>query len=125
MTVTPESFRISRPEFSSETDYPDATIAAQIASAELRMKSDVWGDLRDQGIELLVAHNLTMSMRARKNAAASSAGGLVASKSVDKVSISYDTSTHTYQGAGAFNLTIYGIEFWQLANMMGAGGWQL
>ena len=125
MTVAPDSFRISRPEFSSVTDYPDATIAAQIASAELRVKSDVWGDLRDQGIELLVAHNLALSTRARKNVATGSAGGLVASKSVDKVSISYDTSMHTYQGAGAFNLTLYGVEFWQLANMMGAGGWQL
>lgn len=125
MTVTLASFRTARPEFSSITDFPDATVSAQIASAGLRIKDDVWGDLSDLGIELLVAHNLSMGKRAQRGGSTGSAGGLIASKSVDKVSISYDTSTYTFDGAGAFNLSIYGVEFWQLANMMGAGGWQL
>ena len=52
-------------------------------------------------------------------------GGVVSGKGVDGASISYDTSTGTEEGAGFWNLTLYGREYWQLMQMLGAGGVQL
>ncbi|ECC3368559.1 TPA: DUF4054 domain-containing protein, partial [Escherichia coli] len=47
------------------------------------------------------------------------------SKSVDKVSVSYDTSATLNPDAGFWNNTRYGAEFYQLITMFGAGGRQL
>ena len=51
--------------------------------------------------------------------------GIVSSKSVDGASVSFDTSTGAEQGAGFWNQTAYGREYWQLIQMMGAGGVQI
>ncbi|ECY4647086.1 DUF4054 domain-containing protein, partial [Escherichia coli] len=45
--------------------------------------------------------------------------------SVDKVSVSYDTSATLNPDAGFWNNTRYGAEFYQLITMFGAGGRQL
>lgn len=52
-------------------------------------------------------------------------GGIVASKGVDGASVSYDTGTNAEEGAGFWNSTVYGREYWQLMQMLGAGGVQL
>jgi hypothetical protein len=52
-------------------------------------------------------------------------GGIVTNKSVDGVSVSYDTNSITLDGAGNYNSTKYGREFWQLAMIVGMGGQQL
>jgi hypothetical protein len=51
--------------------------------------------------------------------------GPVASKSIDKVSVSYDTAAAAMKDAGDFNLTTYGVRYLRIAKMMGAGGLQL
>lgn len=51
--------------------------------------------------------------------------GVVASKSVDGASVSYDTSTGTEEGAGFWNMTAYGRELYQLMQIFGAGGIQI
>jgi hypothetical protein len=38
------------------------------------------------------------------------------------VSVSYDTAAVTLTDAGHWNATTYGIQFWQLQQMAGAGG---
>ncbi|QJP68892.1 DUF4054 domain-containing protein [Burkholderia glumae] len=48
-----------------------------------------------------------------------------ASKFVDKVSASYDTSAVTLDSAGFWNSTSYGIRYLTLARMMGVGGLQV
>jgi hypothetical protein len=47
--------------------------------------------------------------------------GVINSKSVDKVSIGYDTAGGIEAGAGHWNLTIYGTRLIKLIKMVGAG----
>ncbi|PSY57320.1 DUF4054 domain-containing protein [Escherichia coli] len=54
-----------------------------------------------------------------------STNGVQSSKSVDKVSVSYDISATLNPDAGFWNNTRYGAEFYQLITMFGAGGRQL
>lgn len=123
------TFRTDFPEFADATAYPDAAVNFQINLATLRMPEDRWQDLLPYGIELFTAHYLAV---ARKNIQTASAGGVpgggmgvVNSKTVDKVSVSYDTALASLEGGGHWNLTSYGVQYLQLARMIGAGGIQL
>jgi hypothetical protein len=51
--------------------------------------------------------------------------GPIASKSVGGVSISYDVGAVTIENAGHWNGSQYGIQFYQLAMIVGAGVTQL
>lgn len=129
MTVTSISFRTDFPEFYDVNRFTDATFNFWLGIGTKLLSVTRWGDLLDYGLELFVAHNLALSLQS----AQSSSGGLspgiqsgaVASKAVDKVSISYDTSAGLIDDAGNYNLTTYGTRFFQLANLIGAGGIQL
>lgn len=129
MAVTVASFRADFPEFTSNTAYPDATVAFWLGLAGKMLSADRWGDLTDYGIELFVAHNITLAARDLKTADAGGFGGsgagVTSSKTVDKVSVSYDTAAATIEGAGNWNLTTYGTRYIQLARLVGAGGVQL
>ena len=93
------------------------------------LNADRWGDTLDYGLGLFVAHHLAIASRDEKAAAAGATPGatpgVVTSKSVDKVSVSYDGGLGTYEGAGFWNQTNYGVRFFQLARMIGAGGYQI
>ena len=129
MTVSVSSFRSDFPEFASVVTYPDAQVAFWLGLAGKLHSVDRWGDLLDYGVELFMAHNLSIAARDAKAAATGGVGGgatgLLSSKSVDKVSASYDTGAVTIDGAGNWNLTTYGTRYIQLASMIGAGGVQL
>ncbi|MCX5495375.1 DUF4054 domain-containing protein [Kaistia dalseonensis] len=129
MTVTVSSFRADFPEFASIVTYPDAMVAFWLTTAAKLLSIDRWAELLDLGTELFIAHNLALGARDQKAAVAGGIGGssagLVASKAVDKVSVSYDTGAAAIEGAGAWNLTTYGTRYIQLARMIGAGGLQL
>jgi hypothetical protein len=129
MTVTASSFRADFPEFASTTNYPDAQVDFWIDAAGQLVSEDRWGTLYDFGVELLVAHNLTLGRRDQVAVAGGgvggASGGVVSSKSVDKVSVSYDTGAATFEGAGDLNTTMYGIRWNRLARMFGAGGLQI
>lgn len=123
------TFRTTLPAFASEVAYPDATVNLWLAAAKLMVNADRWMEMTDTGIALVTAHYLVLESRSQ--AAASRGGtagemnGPTSSKSVDKVSVSYDTSAATIEGAGAWNLTSYGVRYLTLARMFGAGGIQL
>jgi len=55
----------------------------------------------------------------------SGGSGVTSSKSVDKVSVSYDNSGTINPDAGFWNKTGYGQEFFWWWSMFGAGGRQL
>ena len=123
------TFRQQFPEFSDITAYPGDLIDLHLAVGALSLDVGVWGDFHDRGLGLYTAHNLVIGAR---NTAAADAGGLpgsvsgpMTSKSVDKVSDSYDTGATTYEGAGYWNSTSYGVQLYQLARLVGAGGRQL
>jgi hypothetical protein len=48
--------------------------------------------------------------------------GVIASKNVGSVSVSYDTNAGIVKDAGHWNLTAFGTRFIWLANMVGTGG---
>lgn len=129
MSVTPASFRQNYPEFASTTTYPDSQVTYWTTVAVQLINADRWDTLADLGIELFVAHNLVIEARSQATSANGAAPGepqgMVASKSVDKVSVSYDTSSVAELDAGHWNLTVYGARYIRLARMMGAGGIQL
>lgn len=123
------TFREQFPEFANSTAYPDAQVTFWLGVAANRVSSDAWGELTDLGLALFTAHNLVLAARRAKAAAVGgqpgATQGVQTAKSVDKVSASYDAGSTTIDGAGNWNATDYGVQFWQYAEMMGAGGLQV
>lgn len=120
------TFKSIFPEFENESD---ASIAFWITTGEGLLNADRWGDQLDYGLALFTAHHVAISMRDSMIAAAGGVPGAVpgvtTAKSVDKVSVSYDGSLGTYEGAGFWNQTNYGVRFFQMARLIGAGGYQI
>lgn len=129
MSVTVASFRASFPEFSEQTVYPDATVEFWLGLAGRLLRPAAWLDLLDDGTMLFVAHNLVLAGSAARAATSGSAPGIasgaVSSKTVDKVSVSYDTAGAMIEGGGQFNLTTYGQRYLQLERVVGMGGTQI
>lgn len=125
MTVTASSFRVMYPEFGDSTAYPDGQISAWISQALLQQDAGRWGALIDLGTMLFTAHNLVLSARAQTEASfgkpPGQASGPVSNKSVDKVSIGYDTGSAAEENGGAWNMTVYGQQFLRLARQIGIG----
>lgn len=122
-------FRADFPEFASTTDYPGSMLDFWSGIAAELVDLTRWGTLYDQGVSLFVAHNIALQ---RKNIQAAAGGGVpgsqsgaVASKTVGSVSVSYDTGAAMLPNAGHWNLTLYGMQYIQLARMIGAGAVQL
>lgn len=122
-------FRQDFPEFSDTTRYTDAVVDFWLIVAVSLVNECRWGVLTDQGIELVTAHHLALAAR---DGATGEIGGIpgqmtgpLASKSVDKVSSSYDTGAATIEDGGFWNLTSYGVRYLTLAKLMGMGGIQL
>lgn len=129
MTVTAASFRANFPAFASTTTFPDTEVNFWIALGVLLHDAGRWGNLLDFGIQLFVAHNL--SLEAGSNAA--SAGGQtpgqiqgpLSSATVDKVSYSRDPGAAMDPANGHWNLTTYGLRYIRLVRMIGAGPLQV
>lgn len=127
MSLTPLQFRADFEEFANPVMFSDALITSWINNTSNMLNTQRWGSLATLGQELLVAHNITLSARDQASAIAGGAPGemtgAVASKAVDKVSVSY--SAVDLQNAYDFGLTSYGVLYLRLARMVGAGGSQL
>ena len=129
MTITTAQFRQDYPEFASTAQYTPSAVAYWLNLAYAMLNTRRWGNQLDVAAELFAAHNLTLEVRAQ---AESKNGGIpgqqvgpVNSKSVDKVSIGYDTGSGIEADAGHWNLSIYGTRFIRLAKMFGAGPIQI
>jgi len=125
MTIDVAQFRADYPEFASTADFPNSAVQYWLKVAYSLLNASRWGAQLDLGAELYVAHNLSLEARAQKEAqnggVPGSQSGPISSKSVDKVSVSYDTGGASEEGGGQWNLTIYGTRFYNLAKKMGAG----
>ena len=126
MAVTVAQFRADFPAFADATAYPDAQITFWLNVAP-QLVGDNWGSAQDQGTELFVAHNLSLGPVgvAGGGVTGGGVGGIVSSKSIKDVSVSYDTKTGTDDMAGFYNATIYGRQYWQLRKLFGKGVLQL
>lgn len=129
MTVTIASFRQDFPEFDDSSLYPDSGITYYLNLAGLLLNVQRWSTILDFGTAMFVAHNLVLERKAQAEAENGAPPGVstgpVSSKSVDKVSISYDTTAGLDEGAGHWNETIYGKRFIHLARMIGTGPLQI
>lgn len=127
--VTPATFRQQFPEFSNPAIYEDIRINNFIAVAANLLPATRWGSLLDYGTSLYVAHKLALQQRsvlaANSGALPGAIQGVLTAKQVDKVSASYDSRSVTFEEAGQYNLTTYGIELWQLMGQIGSGGLQV
>ncbi|WP_334613657.1 DUF4054 domain-containing protein [Escherichia coli] len=126
---TNKQFRTDFPEFSDTARYPDVAVNFYLGQADSLLSQDRMGDQFVYLAELFTAHYTELRGRALASAAAggvNSAGSNIASsKSVDKVSVSYDNSGTINPDAGFWNKTGYGQEFFWWWSMFGAGGRQL
>ena len=127
---TAEKFRADFPEFSDTSRYPDSIISFYLGLADTALDQDKHGDQFIYLSELFTAHYVDLRGKALavasvSGAVNSSGGGVLSSKSVDKVSASYDTSGIVNPDAGFWNDTGYGREFYWWWSMFGAGGRQL
>ncbi|KVD52067.1 DUF4054 domain-containing protein [Burkholderia ubonensis] len=121
-------FRQSFPEFDATT-YSDPLVQFWLTVAVSLVNAERWGELTDLGVALVTAHHLALAAKDQKTAAIGGVPGQVtgpqSSKSVDKVSASYDTAAVASKDGGFWNGTMYGVRYLSLAQMMGAGGMQL
>jgi len=127
---TNEQFRSDFPEFADITRYPDASVNFYLGQADTLLDQNVLGDQFVYLAELFTAHYTELRGRALAASAAgggnsNGSAGVVTSKSVDKVSVSYDVSGVIDPDAGFWNATAYGREFFWWWAMFGAGGRQL
>ncbi|KFC08268.1 phage protein [Trabulsiella guamensis ATCC 49490] len=127
---TPEQFRTDFPQFDDENRYPTPMIRARLSLADALMSESRFGeDVFPYVVELFVAHYMALYAADQRGAAAGSSGGansgVQTSKSVDKVSVSYDASTTLNPDAGFWNNTRYGAEYWEYLMLFGAGAIQL
>lgn len=120
------TFRENFPAFASEVKYPDTMIAFWAGIGDKLLNQVRWGDLYEHGLELFVAHKITLEAKNVTDGAAGRTPGLttgvISSKSVGGVSVSYDTNMASLSDAGNYNMTQYGRDFWQLVQIVGMGG---
>lgn len=129
MAYDAAGFRAAFPEFARKDDYPDVWISPLLLISTQLVSEERWADLYDYGRYLQVAHRLVHRKRQADTAEAGGtpgqASGMLSAKSLDKGSMTFDTASTAEEGAGWWNTTTYGQEYWRLAMMFGAGGVQL
>ena len=129
MDFTADAFRTAYPEFSDEVKYPDALITAWGTIATAQVNPRYWRNQTCLGINLYVAHEITLE--AQSQAAANVGGtpgsqsGPVNTKTVGTITVGYDSQQAAEKGAGWWNLTVYGKQFFRLARQYGSGCVQL
>lgn len=127
---TPEQFRAAFPQFANETTYPAPIIQMRINLADVLLSESRFGeDIFPYVVGLYVAHYLYLYAADMRGVTVGTAGGsnsgVQTSKSVDKVSVSYDASATLDPNAGFWNNSRYGSEFWEYLMLFGAGAIQL
>lgn len=123
-------FRTAFPQFADTSKFPDPQVTFRLNLADILLSEKVTGtEMFPYFAELFVAHYMVLWAADSRSMAVGGAGGstngVQASKSVDKVSVSYDNGSTLNPDAGFWNNSRYGAEFWQLIMMFGAGGRQL
>lgn len=133
--MNPTQFLAIFPEFGNASIYTQAMITFWLGVASNLINQQRWGALASQGQALLTAHYLVLAQESQQQASmqtlsggAGAIGGVSGpetAKAVDGVSVSQDVGSVTIVGAGTFNRTQYGIQYYQMSQWMGAGGLQI
>lgn len=129
MTFVVSTFRETFPEFSDTGRYPDTMINYWSVIATAQVNCNRWKDQTDLGINLYVAHEITLEAQSLASAnvggVPGNQSGPTAQKAVGSTSVQYDTQQAAEKGAGWWNLTVYGKQFFRLSRTFGAGVVQL
>lgn len=120
------------PQFQGLKEIPEAIFDVYMAFALDVVNVDSWGESFKLGVSLLIAHYLTLYLDSFAPEGASAAEvvasaqmkGVIASKSVGDVSVSYDYNSAIADVSkwSGFNLTAFGNQFAALAEMFSKGG---
>jgi hypothetical protein len=123
------AFRTAFPEFADVNAYPTAQITFWAELAELQLRQCVWRRLWSKGVQLYVAHEITIAAQSAKtgknDGAPGTFGGVANNKAVGEASVGYDSQSTSEKDAGFWNLTNYGKQLYRLMMMVGSGGVQL
>ncbi|MFW1775195.1 DUF4054 domain-containing protein [Acinetobacter seifertii] len=122
------TFRQNLPEFADTARYPSSQFNFYLNLGKKLLPEDRWVDFYDEGLTFFIAHYLALFARNAALASVGAAGKVVGNetaKAVDGVSKSMDVSGILYPDAGYWNQTSYGIQFFMLIRIVGAGGFQL
>lgn len=122
MTVTAALVKLRAPELSTIDD-ADPRWPDYIAEAQRRVSAKAWGSKNDDGVRLLVAHMMTLSVRnAAGGAGSATARGPVTSEKVGPLARSYGDVVSGGQSASRVDpwlaLTPYGLEFASLKSLI-------
>lgn len=127
--IDPTTFRSNTgTAFVDASKYTDAQVNFYITLAYTMMNAPRWGALLDAGATLFVAHWLALAALAASGGADSVPGvavGVLTGGTVDKVSYTKDVTTLMDKNAGHWGMTIYGMQYWQMVKMVGAGPIQI
>ena len=128
-TVTdPPTFRSHFPAFEDVAKFPDPQVQFFIDMSTVMVSPMIWCQMTQMGVELLTAHFLTLQQYMMSGGVAGGvpgmSTGIASSKSVSKVSISYDQTMGSMEGWGPFNYTIYGRQYAWYAQLVGTGGYE-
>ena len=124
-------FRQDFPEFSDVALYSTALITFWSTVAEQTTSQAIYGDTYVAAVELATAHYITIEgvnvKTAGNGGTPGQSAGVISSKAVGGVSVSYDTTIGTIAGdeVGQWNATTYGRQYYSLARLFGAGCVQL
>jgi len=123
--VTPSQLRSDFPEFGDRGVYTDSQINFWLTVAYKFVNALRWGSSLNIGVELFTCHNLVLEKQAADAAsfggAPGVAGGPVSAKSVDKVSVNYDTGAGADPDSSHWNTTVYGTRYKYMIRLFGAG----
>jgi hypothetical protein len=126
--VTPATLRAQFPEFTDPVAYTDAAIGLWLSVSVLLLDPNRWDTLIDTGTSLFICHHLTLAARDQQVAAAGgipgAVQGIMTAKAVDKVSAGYDAQSVLLTDGDFWNMSSYGIQFLNMARLLGAGGVQ-
>eukprot|EP01037_Dinobryon_pediforme_P023422 gene23422-24868_t len=121
MTVLYADFIAAFPEFSDATAFPASQINFWLAQAPNNLNARRLGKNYDLATMLYVAHNVVISARevaSAEKGIPGTAPGLISSKTVGPVSVSYDAAGTAVEGAGAWNATSYGQRLYKMLQAM-------
>jgi hypothetical protein len=121
--LTPATFRAMFTAFTDATIYPDATVQVWLDLGAALIDCCSWGSFYQMGQGLWTAHELAKMQMAALQGTGNPSGvsGIVNNKSVGPVSVGYDTQIGIEEGAGQYNLTIYGRQYYHFAQLFGMG----
>lgn len=129
MALDVAKFRTDFPEFADAARYTPAIVNFWAGIGEKMISSDRWGDLYNQGLELFTAHNIVLAAGNKASAAQGSipgqTNGVLTSKKVGSVGVTYDNTSAMELDAGHWNQTTYGRQYIRLARLLGQGCYQL